>query len=54
MTSNRSHPAWRTAFAVLVAAMLSGCAGVTIMPVDHSCSTNPQINEGSGCSHSAR
>jgi len=42
MTLHRSHPAWRTAFAVLVAAMLSGCAGMTITPVDHSCPTNPQ------------
>jgi hypothetical protein len=37
--------------ALLIAASLAACSGISIGPVDHSCGTNPGYSEGSGCGH---
>jgi hypothetical protein len=36
-------------FALLAAAVLSACEGITIGPVDTSCHVNPARGIGSGC-----
>jgi hypothetical protein len=37
--------------ALMIAATVAGCAGGVSGPVDHSCHTNPQDSQGSGCEH---
>jgi hypothetical protein len=37
--------------ALMIAATMAGCAGGANGPVDHSCHTNPQDSQGSGCEH---
>lgn len=39
----------RMILALLAAAILSACSGITIGPVDTSCHVNTNLSQGSGC-----